>query len=134
MIKIFPLSLSAALYIHAMLMPAFAAIDIASPTETLEQDNRIYAVSMGEEPNNLTSDATSLRSKPKSDSEKVKVRRNQMVNIEYATGHLKIIISARALKNGMSGDTINFLNTSSRSTLYGIVNEDGRITLKGREE
>lgn len=131
-------SICAMLYAYSMLTPASAAIDTSTQVETSKQGDGAPEASGIEKRKSRTDDiiphASSPRSNPKPDSEKIKVRRNQVVDIEYTTGHLKIIISARALKNGMSGETINLLNISSRSTLYGVVNDDGRITLKGKEE
>lgn len=138
MIKYFSLALCFTIYPHSTLISTAVAIEISSQIETSGRNKTAIDTSLADkvknEPNKVMSGMAPSQSKLKPNSEKTKVRRNQIVNIEYSTGQLKIIVSARALKSGMSGETINLLNTSSRSTLYGIVNEDGGITLKSKEQ
>ncbi len=56
---------------------------------------------------------------------KVEVKRNDIIEVSYNIGQLKIKISARSLTSGTMGDEIKLMNLSSRSTLYGIIRESG---------
>lgn len=135
MIKYLLFSCGFILYPHSAPFQIAAALEITKEYESIERNSGTFDARSNNKleinSNRNLSEIPPLQ--PTETSERVKVRRNQVVKIEYTTGQLKITVSARALQSGISGETINLLNTSSRSTLYGVVNEDGRITLKSNE-
>lgn len=58
---------------------------------------------------------------------KMEIKRNEIIEVIYNIGQLKIKISARSLTSGNMGDEIKFMNLSSRSTLYGVIKENGVV-------
>lgn len=60
------------------------------------------------------------------------VERNQIVALIYATSFLSIETEARALARGAVGDRVRVINLSSRSTVFGEVQNDGSIMVKGK--
>ena len=57
------------------------------------------------------------------------VDRNQIVPLAYRRGTLTILAEGRALGRGGVGDAIRVMNTSSRSTVTGVVGPDGTVTV-----
>lgn len=55
------------------------------------------------------------------------VFRNQIVQINFASGALNITASARALARGGVGDRIQVMNINSKSILFGQVQQNGSI-------
>ncbi len=60
------------------------------------------------------------------------VNRNQIVPLVFQQGGLTITTMGRALDRGASGDIIRVMNMQSKSTLFGTVGQDGRITVSNR--
>ena len=57
------------------------------------------------------------------------VERNQIVELAYRRGALTIRAEGRALARGGAGDSIRVMNTVSRSTVTGVVQPDGTVTV-----
>lgn len=55
------------------------------------------------------------------------VNRNEIVSLHFQTNGLTIATEGRALERGGVGDRIRIMNLSSRSTLFGYVQDDGTI-------
>ncbi|MEQ5869153.1 flagellar basal body P-ring formation protein FlgA [Sagittula sp. NFXS13] len=55
------------------------------------------------------------------------IDRNQVVEIIYNQGGLRIATEGRALGRGAVGDRIRVMNVSSRTTLFGTIAEDGTV-------
>lgn len=55
------------------------------------------------------------------------VERNQLIQIVFLNGTLKIQTEGRALGRGSPGDRIRVLNLSSKASLYGTIHEDGSV-------
>jgi flagella basal body P-ring formation protein FlgA len=55
------------------------------------------------------------------------VDRNQIVEIVYNRGGLRIAAEGRALGRGGAGERIRVMNISSRSTLFGTIEPDGTV-------
>lgn len=55
------------------------------------------------------------------------VNRNQIVPLFFNAGGLSIATEGRALERGGVGDRVRVMNLSSRSTLFGFVQEDGSV-------
>lgn len=59
------------------------------------------------------------------------VDRNEIVALNYSRGGLTISTEGRSLGRGGVGDQIRVMNLSSRSTVTGIVREDGGVWVTG---
>jgi flagella basal body P-ring formation protein FlgA len=57
------------------------------------------------------------------------VDRNQIVTLHYATGALTIQVEGRMLDRGGYGDVVRVMNLSSRTTVMGIVQGDGTVSV-----
>ncbi|WP_425097704.1 flagellar basal body P-ring formation chaperone FlgA [Tropicibacter sp. S64] len=55
------------------------------------------------------------------------VDRNQMVELVYEYGGLRIVAEGRSLGRGGVGERIRVMNTGSRTVLFGKISEDGTI-------
>lgn len=55
------------------------------------------------------------------------IDRNQMVEIIYAAGGLRIKAEGRALGRGAAGERIRVMNTDSRTVLFGTISPDGTV-------
>ncbi|MDA7430197.1 flagellar basal body P-ring formation chaperone FlgA [Primorskyibacter aestuariivivens] len=55
---------------------------------------------------------------------------NQFVSLVFTTSQLRIQVDGRALGRGGAGDRIRVMNLASRSTLFGVVQEDGTVLVK----
>lgn len=55
------------------------------------------------------------------------VMRNQIVQIQFNSGGLTISTEGRSLERGGVGDRVRIMNLSSRSTLFGQVQQDGTV-------
>lgn len=55
------------------------------------------------------------------------IDRNQIVELVYESGGLRIATEGRSLGRGAVGDRIRVMNTSSRTALFGIIAEDGSV-------
>ncbi|KUF09601.1 flagellar basal body P-ring formation chaperone FlgA [Pseudoponticoccus marisrubri] len=55
------------------------------------------------------------------------VDRNQVVELIYSQGGLRIVTEGKALGRGAEGDRIRVMNTSSRSVLFGRIHADGSV-------
>lgn len=55
---------------------------------------------------------------------------NQFVSLVFSTSQLRIEVDGRALGRGGAGDRIRVMNLASRSTLFGIVQENGTVLVK----
>lgn len=55
------------------------------------------------------------------------VERNAVVSLVFRKGGLVIVTEGRALGRGGVGDTLRVMNLSSRSTVSGVVADDGSI-------
>jgi len=58
------------------------------------------------------------------------VTRNQLVPLHYNVRGLSISTTGRALDRGAAGETIRVMNLSSRSTLFGLVQENGQVVVE----
>ena len=58
------------------------------------------------------------------------VDRNQIVPLRFQTGVLTITSEGRSLERGGIGDRVRIMNLSSRSILFGFVQEDGSIEVR----
>ena len=59
------------------------------------------------------------------------VERNGIVTLVYRSGSLSILSEGRALGRAAPGESLRVMNLSSRSTVTGIVAEDGRVHVAG---
>ena len=59
------------------------------------------------------------------------IDRNQIVTLLYRRGSLLIAAEARAMGRGGVGDSLRVMNLTSRSTVTGIVQADGTVTVGG---
>ena len=55
------------------------------------------------------------------------IDRNQIVELVYARGGLRIVTEGRALGRGGVGERIRVMNLGSRAVLFGTIAEDGTI-------
>ncbi|MGH1412423.1 MAG: flagellar basal body P-ring formation chaperone FlgA [Pelagimonas sp.] len=55
------------------------------------------------------------------------VERNQMVELIFSRGGLRIAAEGRALARGGSGERIRVMNTDSRTVLFGTITENGTV-------
>jgi flagella basal body P-ring formation protein FlgA len=55
------------------------------------------------------------------------VQRNQMVEMVFTRGGLRIVAEGRALARGGVGDRIRVMNTGSRTVLFGTISSTGTI-------
>ncbi len=55
------------------------------------------------------------------------VDRNQIVELVFDTGSLRIVTEGRALGRGGSGERIRVMNVSSRTVLFGTIAVDGSV-------
>lgn len=55
------------------------------------------------------------------------ITRNQIVLMKYRASGLLIVTEGRSLQRGGVGDRIRIMNLDSRSTLFGMVQEDGSV-------
>jgi flagella basal body P-ring formation protein FlgA len=55
------------------------------------------------------------------------IERNQIVVVHYRNGPVMIAMEGRALARGAVGDRLRVMNLGSRSTISGVVTEDGRL-------
>ncbi|WP_425071527.1 flagellar basal body P-ring formation chaperone FlgA [Sagittula sp. S175] len=55
------------------------------------------------------------------------IERNQVVELIYEYGGLRIVTEGRALDRGAAGDRIRVMNISSRTSLFGTISPDGTI-------
>ncbi|MCT4556779.1 MAG: flagellar basal body P-ring formation chaperone FlgA [Pelagimonas sp.] len=55
------------------------------------------------------------------------IERNQIVELIYSSGGLRIIAEGRALGRGATGDRIRVMNIGSRTTIFGEISPDGTI-------
>lgn len=58
------------------------------------------------------------------------VDRNDPVSLVFLRGGLTIFAEGRALGRGAVGETIRVMNTSSRTTVVGLVRPDGTVEVK----
>ena len=59
------------------------------------------------------------------------VERNQIVALVFRQGPLTIAAEGRALGRGGVGDTIRVMNLASRSTVSGLIGDDGFVSVSG---
>ncbi len=57
------------------------------------------------------------------------VDRNQLVELEFSRGGLRIIAEGRALGRGGAGERIRVMNISSRNVLFGTITPDGKVSV-----
>ncbi len=57
------------------------------------------------------------------------IERNQMVEIVFSRGGLRIVAEGRALGRGGAGDRIRVMNIASRTVLFGTVTDTGHINV-----
>ena len=55
------------------------------------------------------------------------VERNQMVELVFAKGGLRIVAAGRALARGGVGERIRVMNIDSRTVLFGTISENGTV-------
>lgn len=55
---------------------------------------------------------------------------NQFVSLVFSTSQLRIEVDGRSLGRGGVGDRVRVMNLASRSTLFGIVQENGTVLVK----
>jgi flagellar basal body P-ring formation protein FlgA len=55
------------------------------------------------------------------------VNRNQTVMLAFRTGGLDILTEGRALERGATGDVIRVMNIASRTTVSGLIGDDGTV-------
>lgn len=58
------------------------------------------------------------------------VQRNQIVPLRFSAGALAISAEGRALDRGGAGDTIRVMNTTSRTTVSGVILADGSVSVQ----
>ena len=59
------------------------------------------------------------------------IERNQIVVLAYQAGALAIATEGRALGRGGIGDAIRVMNIASRTTVRGVIAEDGSVRVLG---
>ncbi|KMW59208.1 Flagellar basal-body P-ring formation protein FlgA [Candidatus Rhodobacter oscarellae] len=59
------------------------------------------------------------------------IERNQIVTLIYRRGGLTIAADARSMARAGVGDSLRVMNLASRSTVTGIVRQDGAVTVGG---
>ncbi|MGR3758467.1 MAG: flagellar basal body P-ring formation chaperone FlgA [Tranquillimonas sp.] len=57
------------------------------------------------------------------------IDRNQIVQLVYASGPLRISAEGRALDRGAAGETVRVMNLSSRTTVAGMIRADGAVVV-----
>lgn len=55
------------------------------------------------------------------------VERNQLVQLVFQSGGLSILAEGRALGRGSEGQRIRVMNLTSKSSLFGTIEADGRV-------
>lgn len=58
------------------------------------------------------------------------VQPNQLVTLIYQTNGLRIEVDGRALGRGGAGERIRIMNLSSRTPLFGLVQDNGTVLVK----
>ncbi|MCX8510062.1 MAG: flagellar basal body P-ring formation chaperone FlgA [Rhodobacteraceae bacterium] len=58
------------------------------------------------------------------------VERNQLVTIAYRRSGITILAEGRALARGAAGEVIRVMNTSSRTTVSGLIAADGTVLVQ----
>lgn len=58
------------------------------------------------------------------------IERNEFVEIIYISNGLSIKAEGRTLSRGAVGDRVRVMNIESRSTVFGIVTADGKISIQ----
>lgn len=58
------------------------------------------------------------------------VERNQIVPLKFSAGALAISAEGRALDRGGAGDSIRVMNTTSRTTVSGVIRADGTVSVQ----
>jgi len=58
------------------------------------------------------------------------IERNDIVRLRYRSGGLVIEADGRALGRGAAGDRISVMNLTSRTTLSGVVRQNGYVEVK----
>lgn len=59
------------------------------------------------------------------------VERNQIVNLEFSKGTLRLSAEGRALDRGAVGERIRVMNLGSRATVAGTISETGSVIVSG---
>ena len=62
------------------------------------------------------------------------VARNQTVSLIYQTGGVSILTEGRALARGGAGDVIKVMNTASRTTVSGVIGQDGTVSVSSNSK
>lgn len=62
------------------------------------------------------------------------VERNQTVSLVFRSGGLSILTEGRALSRGGAGDVIKVMNMSSRTTVSGIIGDDGTVSVTSTDQ
>ncbi|MBU2960702.1 flagellar basal body P-ring formation protein FlgA [Citreicella sp. C3M06] len=57
------------------------------------------------------------------------IDRNQIVELIFTRGGLRIATEGRALDRAAAGERVRVMNLSSRTTLFGTVTENGQVTV-----
>jgi flagella basal body P-ring formation protein FlgA len=57
------------------------------------------------------------------------VERNQIVPLKFSIGALTISAEGRALDRGGAGDSVRVMNTTSRTTVSGVILADGTVSV-----
>lgn len=57
------------------------------------------------------------------------IDRNQIVELIFSRGGLRIVAEGRALDRAAAGERVRVMNMSSRTTLFGTVTESGQVTV-----
>lgn len=58
------------------------------------------------------------------------IERNQIVPLRFSAGALAISAEGRALDRGGAGDAIRVMNTTSRTTVSGVILADGTVSVR----
>lgn len=58
------------------------------------------------------------------------IERNQIVPLKFSVGALAISAEGRALDRGGAGDAIRVMNTTSRTTVSGVILADGTVSVQ----
>ena len=58
------------------------------------------------------------------------IDRNDLITLVFNRGGLRIVADGRALGRGAVGDVIRVMNLSSRTTLTGRIDEDGKVSVE----
>lgn len=61
------------------------------------------------------------------------IERNQVVTLIYRRNGLMIAADARAMGRAGVGDTLRVMNLASRTTISGVVREDGTVNVGGHD-